>query len=114
MQGPRLVGELLMEFLQSEEPLAVAIRHAVEHGQMPSMAKGKPAALEDWVSGSIVCDMLDISERTLQTLRTNGTLPFSKLGGKVYYRRQDIEQVLQDHLVMWRLHNPEGYGSTRK
>jgi len=53
-------------------------------------------SLEDWLRGEDVEDMLDISKRTLQTLRTNGTLLFTRLGGKIYYKRSQIEQILED------------------
>ena len=53
--------------------------------------------LEDWVDGQYVMQILHISPRTLQTLRTNGTLPFSRIGKKLYYKRSDIEQMLKDN-----------------
>ena len=43
--------------------------------------------------------MLHISARTLQTLRTNNTLPYSRINNKIYYRRQDLQQVLADNYV---------------
>lgn len=49
---------------------------------------------EDWVDAQDVMQKLHISVRTLQTLRTNGTLPFSRIGGKLYYRISDILKVL--------------------
>ena len=33
---------------------------------------------------------LHISPRTLQTLRSNGTIPYIKIGHKIYYHRSDI------------------------
>ena len=37
--------------------------------------------------------MLNISKRTLQTYRDNGTLPYSQINHKVYYKPEDVEQV---------------------
>ena len=34
--------------------------------------------------------MLKISSGTLQTLRTNGTLPYKKVGGIIYYQYEDL------------------------
>lgn len=34
--------------------------------------------------------MLKISSGTLQTLRTNGTLPYKKVGGIIYYKYEDL------------------------
>jgi len=38
---------------------------------------------------------LGLSKRTLQTYRTSGKIPFSMLGGKVYFREADIASLLQ-------------------
>ena len=41
-----------------------------------------------------VRDMLGISTGTLATLRINGTLNYSKIGGTIYYERADVMKVL--------------------
>ena len=43
--------------------------------------------------------LLNISPGTLQNLRINGTLPYSKIGGIVYYPYEGIMQVLQENQV---------------
>jgi hypothetical protein len=53
---------------------------------------------------------LHISPRTLQTLRTNGTLPFSRIGNKIYYLRQDVERILRDNYTMYKIRN---YGTDK-
>ncbi len=60
-------------------------------------------SLEDWIDGQDVMQALHISPRTLQTLRTNGTLPFSRIGNKIYYRRQDIIKILSDNYTMYKI-----------
>lgn len=42
-----------------------------------------------------VCRALDISKRTLQTWRNNGKIPFSMLGGKVYFKESNIAELLK-------------------
>ncbi len=39
---------------------------------------------------------LRISPRTLQTFRDNGTLAFTKIGNRTYYRPEDVERVISD------------------
>lgn len=39
--------------------------------------------------------MLKVSRRTLSEYRSNGTLPYYVLGGKVLYKRSEIEQALK-------------------
>lgn len=41
--------------------------------------------------------MLGISAGTLQTLRINGTIPYTKVGGVIYYDRQDIMKILEEN-----------------
>tara|TARA_R110002033_G_scaffold106718_1_gene153555 strand:- start:30 stop:326 length:297 start_codon:yes stop_codon:yes gene_type:complete len=52
---------------------------------------------DSWLDNQDVLQMLHISKRTLQTLRANGTLPFSRIKGKFYYKVSDIEQLLHDN-----------------
>ena len=66
--------------------------------------------LEDWIDAQDVMHYLHISPRTLQTLRTNGTLPFSRIGNKIYYLRQDVERILKNNYTMFKIRN---YGSSK-
>lgn len=45
--------------------------------------------------------MLGLSPNTLLNLRTNGTLPFSKIGGIVFFDRNDIVKMMKDHQGIW-------------
>ena len=63
------------------------------------------AFLEDWVDSQIVMQTLHISPRTLQTLRSNGTLPYSRIGSKIYYLKRDILKILSDNYTMYKLRN---------
>ncbi|WP_302949418.1 helix-turn-helix domain-containing protein [Alistipes indistinctus] len=42
-----------------------------------------------------VCQALDITKRTLQSYREKGLLPFSRIGGKYFYRLSDVEAFLE-------------------
>lgn len=53
---------------------------------------GKPA--KRWLKSYEVRKLLNISAGTLQTLRNNGKLPYTKLGGLIYYDAAEIEQML--------------------
>ena len=54
---------------------------------------------KEWLRSTQVMDMLQISAGTLQALRLNGTLPFIKIGGLLFYEAGEIERILMDHLV---------------
>jgi len=49
---------------------------------------------ETWIDGQDVMQTLHISKRTLQTLRDNRKLPFSRINGKFYYKVSDMEKLL--------------------
>lgn len=53
---------------------------------------GKDAG--EWLDNQDVCLLLSISQRTLQTLRDNGALGFSKISRKVYYKPEDVEKII--------------------
>ena len=68
----------------------------------------KNASLEDWIDGQEVMIKLRISPRTLQTLRSNGTIPFTRIGHKLYYLKQDIERILRNNYVMFNIRKRYG------
>ena len=49
---------------------------------------------EKWLENDDVCQLLQISKRTLQSYRNNGTLPYSQIGRNCYYRVSDIEILI--------------------
>ena len=63
--------------------------------QMKAMAsRGNDKKLGEWLDNQDVCQILNISPRTLQTLRDNGTLAFSQINHKVYYKPEDVKKIL--------------------
>ena len=63
--------------------------------QMRALAdRGTDKGLGDWLDNQDVCQILNISPRTLQTLRDNGTLAYSQINRKVYYKPKDVERIL--------------------
>lgn len=47
-----------------------------------------------WLKSTEVMELLKISPGTLQNFRVNGTLPYTKIGGIIYYEASDIQDVL--------------------
>ncbi len=47
-----------------------------------------------WLRSSEVKELLKISSGTLQNLRVNGTISFTRVGGTLYYNYKDIEKML--------------------
>lgn len=50
--------------------------------------------LEKWLDGQEVCMVLNISKRKLQTLRENGSLAYTKVEHKFFYKPSDVEKVI--------------------
>ena len=50
---------------------------------------------DEYLCDKEVAYMLKVSRRTLSEYRSNGTLPYYVLGGKVLYKRSEIEQALK-------------------
>jgi DNA-directed RNA polymerase subunit F len=48
-----------------------------------------------WLKSSEVRKMLNISPSTLQNLRINGTLRFTRIGSIMYYKLEDINKILE-------------------
>ncbi|WP_298487015.1 helix-turn-helix domain-containing protein [uncultured Maribacter sp.] len=67
--------------------------------QLLQNQNGQPA--KKWLKSPEVRELLGISPGTLQNLRINGTLPYTKIGGVLYYDYQEIMQVLEQN----RIHN---------
>ncbi len=49
---------------------------------------------KEWLRSSEVRQMLSISPGTLQSLRINGILKYSKIAGIHYYRYEDIQRMM--------------------
>ena len=47
-----------------------------------------------WMDNQDVCRVLNISPRTLQTLRDNGTLAYSQINHTTYYRPPHVEPIV--------------------
>ena len=55
--------------------------------------------MKKWLKSPAVRELLSISPGTLQTLRINGTLPFSKIGGVIYYDYSEIVAVFEQNKI---------------
>ena len=58
-------------------------------------AKQDGKSLNGWMDNQEVCRQLNISPRTLQTLRDNGTLAYSLIGHKIFYKPEDVLSIVK-------------------
>ena len=50
----------------------------------------------NWLDNQDVMQKLKISDSTLRRLRDQGTISYSRIGGKYYYNESDIQAVLSE------------------
>lgn len=60
------------------------------------LSQRQAAPAQRWLKSHQARRFLTISPGTLQHLRVNGTLPYTKIGGVLYYDAADIEKMLQE------------------
>ncbi|MBQ3768075.1 MAG: helix-turn-helix domain-containing protein [Prevotella sp.] len=51
--------------------------------------------LQKWLTSEDVCDILKISQRSLQAMRSKHKICYTQLGRKFYYRPEELELVIK-------------------
>ncbi|PPK92795.1 helix-turn-helix protein [Nonlabens xylanidelens] len=64
------------------------------------LQKKTPADIKKYLKSAEVMEMLQVSPGTLQNLRINGTLPYTKIGGIILYEYEEILRILQENKVV--------------
>ncbi|MFB6317305.1 helix-turn-helix domain-containing protein [Saccharicrinis sp. FJH54] len=52
---------------------------------------------DKWLDNQEVCELLHMSRRKLQDMRDKSEIQFSKIGGKIYYKASDVENLLNQN-----------------
>ena len=71
-----------------KEDLLLSIKTLIQNNNSQPVKK--------WLKSYEVKKLLNISPGTLQTLRSNGTLAYTRIGGIIYYDVEDINRMLAD------------------
>jgi hypothetical protein len=66
---------------------------------LKEIINSKPQQTKQWLKSNEVRKLLNISPGTLQNLRINGTLSYTKIGGIMYYNNADIDKLLNGNKV---------------
>ncbi|SFF68739.1 Helix-turn-helix domain-containing protein [Salegentibacter agarivorans] len=74
-----------------KKDLLSEIRELMQQQDSPPVKK--------YLRSSEVIKLLKISPGTLHNLRENGTLPYSKLGGLIFYEADKIARILEEGKV---------------
>ena len=63
------------------------------------LSKQSSGSLKKYLKSSEVMEILQVSPGTLQNLRINGTLPYTKVGGILYYDSEEIQNIMTANRV---------------
>lgn len=74
-----------------------AIEEATSNLELGMEALSSSANQDRYLNNNQVCEMLHISQRTLQDYRDKGRISFYKLEGKILYKSSDIEKMLNSN-----------------
>lgn len=83
------------DFERFKSELIELIREELE--KVNSTKQKQPLA-NDWIKSYQVQKMLKISPGPLQNLRANGSIPYTKMGGILFYKKEDIEALLESNM----------------
>jgi DNA-binding MarR family transcriptional regulator len=64
---------------------------------LQELIHSKPTQTKKWLKSIEVRNLLNISPGTLQNLRINGTLTYTKIGGTLYYDNTNIDKLLNNN-----------------
>ena len=88
-------------YLDFEEELQQAVEASVDRAtarilaSLPSINNSP----KEWLTNREAMEFLGLSKTTLQRLRANGKLPYSKVGSNIFYKYEDVAGVLEAHVV---------------
>ena len=54
---------------------------------------------DSWVDNYEVCTFLKMSDRTLQRLRSENKINYSRIRGKTYYQISEIKRMMDENLI---------------
>ncbi len=86
---------MLLEFITKSDLLDFKREIITE---LNNLLTDKPQTSK-WLKSADVRKMLNISPGTLQNLRVNGVLPYTKIGGTVFYDHNDVLKVLNGNKI---------------
>ena len=85
------------EIITKEDLMQFKIELLEEIEIMIKKIKGEPD--KKWLKSKEVRKILNISPGTLQSLRINGSLPYTKIGGSLFYKYEDIVKMIEENRI---------------
>lgn len=93
MTDEEVIGLMRREYPASREGEVLAV-------ERPKGGEYHKQARADWLDVPEVCQMLNISTRTLRKWTAMGVFSAYRVNGKLYYERNDIDRAMRNNIVM--------------
>ncbi len=61
--------------------------------------KSEQEVENQWIESVKIPKLLGISRKTWQTYRDKRLIPFSQIGSKIYVKRTDLEEFMNEHRI---------------
>lgn len=89
-----------MEIVSIEAKAFEEMNKALNSLIQMAQSRNEPAyrKLDEWIDNQDACLLMGVSPRKLQTLRCTGTISYSKIDRKVYYKKTDIMRYMESIL----------------
>lgn len=86
-----------VEELKSDKTPVSQKSAPLDNGAFPQVTVKRVATpLEDWWDSCDVKKRFNFSDRTLCTLRQEGKLPYAIVGGRCFYKAEDLKRLFDD------------------
>ena len=86
-----------MEFVCIEAKTFMEMNEALEAiaRRVHETCGGSTRGMDEWIDNQEACTLMDVSPRKMLQLRRSGSIPYSYIDRKVYYKRQDIIRFME-------------------
>lgn len=81
-----------------EELLSYA--HSLSERMNNFCSQYEKGSLDKWLDGQDICLLLNISPRTLQTMRGKSQIGYTQINRKIYYKSEDVEKLLKQQSLI--------------
>lgn len=89
-------------YKELDKKITAIANYVFKHAEMK-----KESEDDMWVDSYEVCTFLKISEKTLQRLRVSGTIAYSNIRGRYFYKVSEIRRMLEERLIRCNKENIE-------
>ena len=99
MEVITIESKAFSKLLENIKELTVAINKSTIVKPVPPRQLKTNKDQENWMSTEEVCEFLKVSRSTLQKYRDDLILPYTHIQRKIFFKRTDIEHLLESNYI---------------